>query len=91
MTAPYSGKGWGETGKSDIIFFSDLSKRIDEYSAIVKSMVGSIQAKTSAMTIADMFDVQAAMNKLSQFTEAASSLIAGLNTMAQAVSRNIKG
>lgn len=86
-----TGMGWGQGPKQEIITFGVLTQRIDELSMLVRSMVSNIQTKKSAMTIADMFDVQAAMNKLSQFTEAASSIIAGLNTVCQSVSRNIKG
>lgn len=73
------------------IDFTPLVDEIDLLTQHVKSKIAQIQSKRSSMSIADMFDLQMAMNKLSQFTEMSTSVISAMNTSVNNVARNIKG
>jgi hypothetical protein len=83
---------WASTEKKPAnIEFSPLIDTIENLSLTAKSMIARIRSKRSAMSIADMFDLQMAMNKLSQFSEMSTSVIAAINTSISAVNRNLKG
>lgn len=73
------------------IYFETLVDTIETLSTVVKSKIAMIQAKKSAMSIGDMFDLQMAMNRLSQFSEMSTSVIAAMNTSINSMARNIKG
>lgn len=73
------------------IYLGTLIAEINNLSNIAKSKIAIIQVKGSAMSIADMFDLQMVMNKLSQFSEMSTSIISALNTAAQSMARNVKG
>ncbi len=72
------------------IEFSYLVDAINQLSAVAKSKIAAIRSKKSAMSIADMFDLQMTMNKLSQFSEMSTSIISALNTSINSMARNIK-
>jgi len=82
---------WGEANRPTNIEFSPLVDTIEQLSLNAKSMIAKIRSKRSAMSIADMFDLQMAMNKLSQFSEMSTSVISAINTSISAVNRNLKG
>ncbi len=71
--------------------FSVLVDQIDNLTNICKSKIAMIRSKKSAMSIADMFDLQMAMNKLTQFSEMSTSVISAMNTSIQSMARNMKG
>jgi len=71
--------------------FSVLVDQIEELTMIAKSKIAQIRSKRSAMSIADMFDLQMAMNKLSQFSDMSTSVINSMNTSIGTMARNIKG
>lgn len=73
------------------VFFSYLVDTIDYLTEIAKSKINSIRSQRSAMSIADMFDLQMAMNKLSQFSEMSTSIISAMNTSIGSMARNVKG
>lgn len=73
------------------VSFSVLVDEIERLTSIAKSKIASIRSKRSAMSIADMFDLQMAMNKLSQFSEMSTSLIQAMNTTIGTMARNLKG
>lgn len=79
--------GSGRTG----LVFGELAMAIDNLSNVAKQKIAMIQAKGSAMSVADMFDLQMIMNKLSQFSEMSTSIMAAMNTAINSLSRNIKG
>ncbi len=72
------------------VYFSDLIQAIQMLSSIAKSKINLIRSKKSAMSIADMFDLQMAMNKLSQMSEMSTSVISAMNTSINSMARNIK-
>jgi len=72
------------------VSFSVLVDEIEHLTQMAKSKIAEIRGKRSAMSIADMFDLQMAMNKLSQMSEMSTSMISAMNTAIQSMSRNIK-
>jgi len=73
------------------VAFSVLVDEIERLSQVAKSKIAQIRSKRSAMSIADMFDLQMAMNKLSQFSEMSTSVITAMNTAISTMARNVKG
>jgi len=71
--------------------FSALVSTISDLTAVAKSKIAVIRSKKSAMSIADIFDLQMAMNKLTQFSEMSTSIISAMNTSIGSVARNMKG
>jgi len=80
--------GWEESKQG--VDFNVLIDQIEELTGMAKSKIAGIREKRSAMSIADMFDLQMAMNKLSQMSEMSTSLISALNTSIFAMARNVK-
>lgn len=73
------------------VMFSYLVDTIEYLTAVAKSKIAQIRSQRSAMSIADMFDLQMAMNKLSQFSELSTSVISAMNTSINSMARNVKG
>lgn len=73
------------------VSFSVLVDEIERLTQVAKSQIARIRSKRSAMSIADMFDLQMAMNKLSQFSEMSTSIINAMNTSITSMARNVKG
>lgn len=73
------------------VYFSVLVDEIERLTQIAKSKIAAIRSKRSAMSIADMFDLQMAMNKLSQFSEMSTSIISAMNTACTSMARKISG
>lgn len=71
--------------------FRVLIDQIEQLTQQAKSKIGNIRARGSAMSIGDMFDLQMAMNKLQQFSELSTAVIATMNSSINSMSRNIKG
>jgi len=80
--------GWMEK-KVQNIEFSPLVDMIEFLSVQAKSQIAKIRSKKSAMSVADMFDLQMAMNKLSQFSEMSTSVVSAINTSISAINRNL--
>jgi len=72
------------------VSFSVLVDEIERLTQVAKSKIAAIRSKRSAMSIADMFDLQMAMNKLSQFSEMSTSIISAMNTAVTSMARNLK-
>jgi len=73
------------------VTFSVLVDEIERLTQVAKSKIASIRSKRSAMSIADMFDMQMAMNKLAQFSEMSTSVISAMNTAIASMARAVKG
>ena len=83
------GSTWSTTKQG--VQFSVLVDMIEQLTAVAKSKIAQIRSKRSAMSIADMFELQMAMNKLSQFSDMSTSVISAMNTSIGTMARNIKG
>lgn len=82
ITAPWLDKKIG-------VQFSYLVDAIEELTTIAKSKIAQIRSQKSSMSIADMFDLQMAMNRLSQFSEMSTSAISAMNTAVGSMARNL--
>lgn len=71
------------------VSFSALVAAIEDLTAVAKSKIAMIRSKRSAMSIADMFDLQMAMNRLSQLSEMSTSVISGLNSAITTMAKNV--
>jgi hypothetical protein len=80
--------GWLEK-KVQNIEFSPLVDMIEFLSVQAKSQIAKIRSKKSSMSVADMFDLQMSMNKLSQFTEMSTSVVSAINTSISTINRNL--
>jgi len=96
--SPYEAEEWRTieskadwTSIKQAVDFDVLISTIEELTGMAKSKIALIRSKRSAMSIADMFDLQMAMNKLSQMSEMSTSLISALNTAIGSMARNVKG
>ena len=90
MTYESTGKGYRDVHKNNVQF-TELVNMIDYLSGIAVSKIASIRGKKSAMSIADMFDLQMSMNKLSQFSEMSTAVVQSVNQSMGSASRGIKG
>lgn len=79
------------TSMKGAIDFKVLVEEIERLTAMAKSKIATIRSKGSAMSIGDMFDLQMAMNKMQQFSELSTSVIAAMNTSINNMARNVKG
>jgi hypothetical protein len=55
-----------------------------------KTKLLEIQARRSAVSIGDMFEMQMLMNHLSQLSEMATNVVAAANTAISSMARNVK-
>jgi len=89
---PWTLPGAPAFGRTNLaVEFSYLIDEIEHLTQLAKSQIAMIRDKRSAMSIADMFDLQMSMNKLSQFSEMSTSIISAMNTAANSMARNVKG
>jgi hypothetical protein len=72
------------------VSFAVLVDALETLTQIAKSKIAQIRSKQSAMSIADMFDLQMAMNKLNQFSEMSTSVISSMNSAITSMARNLK-
>lgn len=70
--------------------FSVLVDTIENLTSLAKSKIAMIRSKRSSVSIADMFDLQMAMNRLTQLSEMSTSVISSMNTAISAMSKNIR-
>jgi hypothetical protein len=71
------------------ISFSALISAIEDLTAVAKSKIAMIRSKRSSMSIADMFDLQMAMNRLSQLSDMSTSVIQAMNTSVGSIAKNV--
>jgi len=86
---PLQGQVFG--GTQQAVGFGPLMDIINQMTNDVKSQLGVIRSKRSAMSIADMFDLQLMMNKLSQVSEMSTSVVTSMQTSIMSLARNMKG
>lgn len=71
------------------VSFSALVSAIEDLTAVAKSKIAAIRSKRSSMSIADMFDLQMAMNRLSQLSEMSTSVISAMNNSISSMAKNV--
>jgi hypothetical protein len=77
-------------GQKSGVTFSVLVDELERLTQVAKSKIAQIRSKRSAMSIADMFDLQMAMNKLSQFSEMSTSVVQAMQSACMSMTRGIK-
>jgi len=85
--------GRGVPGSSPHSGFSvtDLFSLVNTATASAKAKLLEIQARRSAISIADMFEMQMLMNHLSQLSEMSTSVVSASHTAVSSMARNVKG
>ena len=71
--------------------FSVLTDEIQRMSEDVNAQIATIKTRTAGVSIGEMFDMQAKMNKFTQFSELTTNTVAGMNGAISSVLRNLKG
>jgi len=88
LTTPTEFKGSGiQSGFSVQVLFS----LINTATVSAKAKLTQIQARGSAISIGDMFEMQMLMNHLSQLSEMATAVVNAANTAINSMARNVKG
>jgi hypothetical protein len=90
-TVAYAGGVSGAyfTGVKKGISFSALVSAIEDLTMVAKSKIAMIRSKRSSMSIADMFDLQMAMNRLSQLSDMSTSVIQAMNNSVSTMAKNV--
>lgn len=63
---------------------------VEQATADVKKKMDILQGKGSAISIADMFEMQMLMNHLSQLSEMSTSVVSASNSAISSMARNVK-
>jgi hypothetical protein len=84
-----------EVGSKRGIHFAPLIQGIEELTRKVSAKIDALRKKGEEgggqeMNIADMFDLQFAMNQLQQYSEMSTSVVSAMNTSINSMARNIK-
>ena len=69
----------------------DLFSLVNTATLSAKAKLLEIQQRRSAISIADMFEMQMLMNHLSQLSEMSTSVVSASNTSISSMARNVKG
>jgi len=89
-TSYYANLNWVAPGAQQTFDWEPLIDMVNKATIDAKSKLGQIKAKGSAMSIADMFEMQLMMNKLSQVSDMVSNMMAAVNAAISGMSRNLK-
>jgi hypothetical protein len=73
------------------INMSSMIEIVDNQQSTVRAKLSAIQAAKSSISIADMFDMQMLMNKLSQFSEMTSAVVSSTNSAIKSMTSGIRG
>lgn len=70
---------------------SALINIVDNATISARTKISAIKERRSAISIADMFEMQMLMNQLSQLSEMVTSVVSAANTSIGSMARNVKG
>ena len=74
----------------DGFIYAEMIDTVDLALQDAKQKLADIKEAGSTVSIANMFDMQMLMNRLSQFSEMSTSMISATNTAIMSMARNIK-
>lgn len=78
-------------GNSQVGFVvGNLFQIVNDATLSAQAKLKIIQSKRSAVSIADMFEMQMLMNHLSQLSEMSTNVISASNAAIQSMARNVK-
>lgn len=72
------------------INFGDMTKIVSDATTAVKQKLAALTAKKSSISVVDMFEMQMAMNHLSQLSEMSTSVMSAANSSIASMARNVK-
>lgn len=72
------------------INFKDMSKIVSDATVAVKEKLKALTDKKESISVVDMFDMQMAMNHLSQLSEMSTSVMSAANSSIASMARNVK-
>ena len=75
---------------SETIDFNSLLSNLDSKIKAVQKLISDAQSGDKQMSIGQMFQVQMAMNMLSQTSEMSTSIVSASNTVIASMARNVK-
>lgn len=67
-----------------------LFKLINDATISAQTKLAGIKSRQSAISIADMFEMQMLMNHLSQLSEMATNVVSAANAAVSSMARNVK-
>jgi hypothetical protein len=85
------GLSYGRSETQSGFSVNDLFSLVNTATASAKAKLLEIQARRSAISIGDMFEMQMLMNHLSQLSEMSTSVVSSSNTAISSMARNVKG
>jgi hypothetical protein len=69
----------------------ELFSQIDNATKQAKAKLNTLASQGDAISVADMFEMQMLMNRLSQLSEMATSVVSATNSAMSSIARNVKG
>ncbi|MDA8773689.1 DUF5407 domain-containing protein [Chlamydiia bacterium] len=82
-------KNWGSTsGKGISVEY--MFKFVSDQTDVVNQKLESIRNSGETISITDMFEMQMKMNRLSQYSEMATSVVSAAGGAIQSIARNVK-
>ena len=67
-----------------------MTKIVSDATTAVKAKTCCLESKKSAISVVDMFEMQMAMNHLSQLSEMSTSVMSAANSSIASMARNVK-
>jgi len=78
------------SGSNSSIDVNGLKNIIDSATKDVQAKLDKFKEMGSSLSIADMFDMQMCMNRLSQLSEMSTSVMSASNSAISSMARNVK-
>ena len=82
-------KTWGDTADKGISV-EYMFKFVSDQTDVVNQKLESIRNSGETISITDMFEMQMKMNRLSQYSEMATSVVSAAGGAIQSIARNVK-
>lgn len=93
----YSSKAYGTPNihsqtdfEGQSISVAQIFNFVGDQTNVVNAKLSSLKATGSSISITDMFEMQMKMNRLSQFSEMATSVVSAAGTAISSIARNVK-
>lgn len=91
VTGSAGSQGWQGGYVEDGFSVDFLISIVNDATVSAKAKLDTMKSRRSAISIADMFDMQMLMNHLSQLSEMSTSVVSASNSAISSMARNVKG
>jgi hypothetical protein len=91
VTGSGPSQGWQGGYVEDGFSVDFLIGIVNDATVSAKAKLETMKSRRSAISIADMFDMQMLMNHLSQLSEMSTSVVSASNSAISSMARNVKG